>query len=110
MSLALSSGCSAAYWAAGLQGFANGLNGNTSSTLVPGPTSAVVESQVDGEFNGWTGTTVFKLANGQIWQQSSYAYTYHYAFRPKVLIYKSGITYKMKVDGVSSEIAVTRLK
>ncbi len=53
---------------------------------------------------------MFKLANGQIWQQSSYAYTYHYAYRPKVLIYKAGAVYQMKVDGVDDAIQVKRLK
>ena len=69
-----------------------------------------IESQVEGEFKGWEGETVFKLTNAQIWQQSSYAYKYHYAYRPNVLIYKSGSGYKMKVDGVDGEISVKRLK
>ena len=70
----------------------------------------VVESRIDGEFTGWEGETIFKLMNGQIWQQASYAYTYHYAYGPKVLIYRSGGGYKMKVEGVNGEIAVRRLK
>lgn len=73
-------------------------------------TPDTVESSIDGEFNGWTGETIFKLQNGQIWEQSSYAYWYHYAYSPKVLIYKSGSVYKMKVDGVDSTINVTRIK
>ena len=44
----------------------------------PGGCGDVIESQIEGTFNGWTGETVFKLTNGQIWQQASYAYTYHY--------------------------------
>jgi hypothetical protein len=44
---------------------------------------SVIESRIDGEFEGWEGDTIFKLENGQIWQQSSYAYTYHYSYRPK---------------------------
>jgi hypothetical protein len=78
------------------------------STAVATPD--VIETQTDGEFNGWDGETIFKLANGQIWQQDSYAYTYHYAYRPKVLIYKSGATYRMKVDGVTDTISVKRIK
>lgn len=73
-------------------------------------TAAVIESQIDGEFEGWTGETIFSLTNGQVWQQSSYAYTYHYAYRPKVLIFKSGSQYKMRVEGVDSEITVIQLK
>ncbi len=71
---------------------------------------SVIESQIDGTFEGWSGETVFKLTNGQIWQQSSYAYTYHYAYRPAVTIFPSGGGCKMKVEGVSDSISVKRLK
>jgi hypothetical protein len=73
-------------------------------------TPDVIETQIDDDFEGWEGETIFKMRNGQIWQQSSYAYTYHYAYAPKVLIYRAGGVYKMKVDGVSGEISVRRLK
>lgn len=73
-------------------------------------TSSVIEARIDGDFEGWEGETIFKLNNGQIWQQASYAYTYHYAYSPSVLIYRSGSGYMMRVDGVAREIAVVRLK
>lgn len=73
-------------------------------------TSVVVESYIEGNFEGWDGDTIFKLDNGQIWQQSSYAYTYHYAYHPKVIIYQTDGGYKMKVDGVDKTIYVIRLK
>lgn len=85
----------------------NIVHATTLSSLV---TPDLVESSIDGTFTGWTGDTIFKLSNGQIWQQSSFAYIYHWAYSPKVMIYKSGTAYKMKVDGVDSEINVTRLK
>lgn len=69
-----------------------------------------IETQVDGDFNGWEGETVVKLMNGQIWQQSGYYYHYHYTFMPKVLIYSSGGGFKMKVDGVEKAVGVVRLK
>lgn len=70
----------------------------------------VIESNIDGEFNGWDGETIFKLTNGQIWQQSTYAYTYHYAYRPKVMIVNNNGRYLMQVEGVSGTIQVKRLK
>ena len=70
----------------------------------------VIESTIEGEFNGWDGETIFKLDNGQIWQQSSYSYSYKYSYRPKVIIFKVGSVYKMKVDGMSNAIYVKRLK
>lgn len=75
-----------------------------------GATPAVIETKVDGEFNGWEGETILKLMNGQIWQQTEYYYHYHYAFMPKVIIYKSNGSYKMKVEGVDKAIGVGRLR
>jgi len=75
-----------------------------------GATPAVIESRIDGEFEGWDGETIFKLENGQIWQQASYSYRYHYAYRPKVIIFKTGTRYKMKVEGIEDTIYVQRLK
>jgi len=71
---------------------------------------SVIETQIDGEFEGWKGETVFKMMNGQIWQQSSYAYLYHYAYCPKVIIYRTSTGYYMKVDGVNEKISVVKLK
>lgn len=80
------------------------------NVVIPNTTSSVIESKIDGDFEGWEGETIFKLTNGQIWQQDSYAYNYSYKYNPKVLIYKSGSRYKMKVDGLNDEIYVKQLK
>jgi hypothetical protein len=78
----------------------------TTGTVTP----SVIETQIDGDFEGWEGETIIKLMNGQIWQQTEYYYYYHYAFMPKVLIYRSGGGYKMKVDGVDKAVGVERLR
>ena len=70
-----------------------------------------IESQIDGTFRGWRGDTVFKLLNGQIWQQVSYDYTYEYDYMPEVIIYPSRRgTCMFKVEDVDEVIAVQRLK
>jgi hypothetical protein len=69
-----------------------------------------IETRIDGEFEGWEGETIFKMMNGQIWQQSSFAYMYHYAYSPEVIIYKTSTGHVMKVDGVNETINVTKLK
>lgn len=69
-----------------------------------------IESNIDGEFKGWDGKTVFNLVNGQIWQQSTYAYHYHYAYQPKVLIYLSKGGWRLKVEGVNEIIDVKKIK
>ncbi len=70
----------------------------------------IFESRIAGVFEGWSGDTVFRLRNGQVWQQSSDSVARHHAEMPGVLIYRSGIGYKMKVDGVDQTISVKRLK
>jgi len=77
-------------------------SGNSAETV------STIESRIDGEFKGWEGKTVFKLQNGQIWQQASYGYNVTFADSPKVLIYQSGSEFRMKVEGVDQEIAVQR--
>jgi hypothetical protein len=72
--------------------------------------SEAIESQIAGEFKGWTGETIFKLTNGQIWQQTEYDYTYEYAYMPNVTIYKTSSCWKMKVEEVEDTICVKRLK
>jgi hypothetical protein len=86
------------------------MSGSAGTPQSPVVTPRLIESRIDGEFSGWEGDTIFVLQNGQIWQQSSYAYKYKYAYSPTVIIYPSGSGHKMKVDGVDGDIAVIRLK
>jgi len=68
----------------------------------------VVESQIDGEFKGWDGKSVYRLTNGQVWGQSEYKYEYKYAYRPEVLIYSANSGYKMLVDGTEASVRKVR--
>ena len=83
---------------------------DSSPTLEKAVTADVIESTIDGEFEGWEGDTIFKLTNGQIWQQTSFSFHYHYAYMPEVTIYKASAGYKMMVDGISETIYVKRIK
>ena len=69
----------------------------------------IIESHINGMFKGWDGNTIFELRNGQIWQQASYGYIYHYAFSPDVIIYSVPDGYKMMVDGVGTTVYVRLL-
>lgn len=80
------------------------------SSAAGGVASSVIETQIDGDFEGWEGETIVKLMNGQIWQQTEYYYYYYYTFMPKVLIYRSGGGYKMKVEGVEKAVSVERMR
>lgn len=76
----------------------------------PDSPTPVIESKINGEFEGWDGKTIVKLMNGQIWQQAEYFYHYHYAYMPKVFIFKNEGVSRMKVEGVDKAIAVRQLK
>lgn len=70
-----------------------------------------IESRIDGTFEGWSGDTMFQLQNGQVWQQSSYAYWYHYAYCPEVIIYESGGGSMLRLaDDDSHAIKVRRIR
>lgn len=73
-------------------------------------TGDIYETRIDGSFEGWDGETIFRMMDGSIWQQSSYDYTYHYAYSPSVIIFSKGGQTHMKVEGVSTIISVTRLR
>jgi hypothetical protein len=72
--------------------------------------SPAVESTIAGEFEGWSGESIFKLDNGQIWEQAEYDYTYDYEYRPDVIIYQAIDGCKMKVEGLDETILVRRIK
>lgn len=72
--------------------------------------SPAIESLISGDIEGWDGDTIFKLDNGQIWQQASYAYTYFYAYRPDVTIYQTSAGCRMKIEDETETVLVKRIK
>lgn len=66
--------------------------------------SDVIESRIAGEFKGWDGKSTYRLANGQLWQQTRYKYEYKYAYNPEVLIYPADGDHIMKVEGTEAEV------
>lgn len=69
-----------------------------------------IKSQIQGEFTGYNDCAIFRLTNGQVWQQSRYKYKYHYAYSPNVRIYlgESG-SYLMEVEGVDEPVEVIQV-
>ena len=68
----------------------------------------IIESQIESDFNGAEGESVYELTNGQTWEQSRYMYNYHYAYRPKVRIVREGSEHVMYVQGMTRGIPVRR--
>jgi hypothetical protein len=67
------------------------------------------ESQISGAFTGWHGDALFKLVNGQYWQQVEYRYSYRYMYRPRVVISEAHSGYVMEVDGMDDSVTVRRV-
>ena len=68
-----------------------------------------IESRILGTFTGWDGRSVFKLENGQVWQQadsSSYEVTLQ---DPKVVIKRLGLGYLLTLPGHSGTVFVRRV-
>jgi hypothetical protein len=58
------------------------------------------DTQIEGEFHGWDGNTVYELMDGTVIKQMNYHYHYHYAYDPEVVIYDcSGSMCKIHVKG-----------
>ena len=72
--------------------------------------SGIIETRIDGDFEGFEEDTIFKLLNGQIWQQIDGRYKYKYKYSPKVIIISNGNTGKMSIDGIDDPITVMRIK
>jgi len=63
-------------------------------------------TQIDGEFTGYHEDAIFRLTNGQVWQQSKYKYNYYYAYRPRVCINEINGQHLMSVEGMSQSVEV----
>lgn len=72
---------------------------------------SAIESRIKGSFKGWSGKTTFELENGQVWQQSAYAYWYHYAYRPEIVIFEATGGYVLRLaDDDSNWVSVRRTR
>lgn len=100
-SSAASTASSAAPVAADSRGF-EGQN-NDRTTIV---------SNIVGEFKGWDGETIFKLANGMVWKQAEKSRQItKLLVNPQVTI-KSGMfdSWHLKVDGYNRNVKVRRIQ
>ena len=71
-----------------------------------------IKSTILGEFNGWKGKNIFKLANGQIWKQSEKSSFYiPKRLNPKITIKpKSMGAWVLYIDGFGRGVKVKRVK
>ena len=78
----------------------------------PAPSSnpGRMETRMAGDFTGWDGGTVFELANGQVWRQTSFGTLHHYLRSPKVTLVATGSGWRLQVEGVPQSIYVRRIR
>jgi len=71
-----------------------------------------IQTRLEGDYDGWTGKTVFKLENGQIWQQASGGERIDNArHAPAVKIYPGMMgAYWLEVEGVRERVKVRPVK
>ena len=75
-----------------------------------GATANVIETNVDGDWNGWSGDTIVRLMNGQVWEQVGLALSLSLGLGNDVLIYERSGMHYMMVDGEDEAVMVRRLK
>jgi hypothetical protein len=70
-----------------------------------------IESRIIGEFTGWSGGTVFRLENGQVWRQSGQGRFVYRADSPVVTIRRAALgSYRLRVAGLNRTITVRRIE
>ncbi|MGH8281576.1 MAG: hypothetical protein ACRERZ_05230 [Gammaproteobacteria bacterium] len=70
-----------------------------------------IETRIAGRFTGWTGNTVFKLENGQVWKQAGTGYFSNIELdHPQVVIKKLGFGYLLTLPGHGATVFVRRIK
>ena len=69
-----------------------------------------IHTTIVGKFTGWSGNTVFKLANGQVWQQSTPGDYDAQMQNPEVVIKKLHFGYLLTLPGRGETVFVVRLQ
>ena len=69
-----------------------------------------IVTRISGDFTGWDGRTIFKLENGQIWQQRAGGKYRYQANRPEVTLKRGNFGYYMKIVSTRRQVPVKRLK
>ena len=63
-----------------------------------------------GVFSGLQHGNIYRLSNGQIWEQTDFYIYIYIAVMPKVTIWQNGPFYNMKVEGIDKAVTVRQLK
>lgn len=82
----------------------------SSGTAAGGSRQPVIESTIVSKFEGLKAGNIYKLANGQIWEQVETWIWVWIWVNPTVIIYPASGGCKMKVENIEHPVFVRRLK
>ncbi|MFK7912605.1 MAG: hypothetical protein AB8B93_01715 [Pseudomonadales bacterium] len=80
--------------------------------LAPRPQSRAtkIRARIKGEFSGWSGKTLFRLDNGQVWRQRIGGRYRSKLEAPEVEVFKGRFGYYLKLVEGGRQVAVKRVK
>jgi len=81
-----------------------------SPMVFPESIEIVSKGNIEGDFEGWEGETVFEISDGTFWIQAAYSYRYHYFYRPEAMVLKQGNYFFLKVNGINEILPVMPLE
>ncbi|GEM_PF-5371669 len=70
----------------------------------------IVEARITNDFDGLKYSNIYKLDNGQVWEQTDFYIYIYISVTPKVTIWWDGFVHKMKVEGIDKVVTVQQLK
>jgi hypothetical protein len=71
--------------------------------------SEEINGQIKGTFAGYNGGAVFRLVDGQVWQQKIHKYKYKYANRPAVRVFENNGQHFIEVEGMDDFVPVVKV-
>lgn len=74
------------------------------------PYQVVCKSRVLGEFRGYQGGRVYRLENGEVWQQERNKFEFVYRENPGCLILSIGFDCFLDVEGTSTMVRIRRVQ
>jgi hypothetical protein len=82
----------------------------SSGTSASKPGQSAIESTIVSNFQGLNAGNIYRLANGQIWEQVEPWIWIWVWVNPSVIIYPASGGHKMKVENIDHPVLVRRIK
>lgn len=69
----------------------------------------VTEDELAGNCDGWDGTTIFTLTNGEVWQQSRFRSRQLHLCSPAIRVWRFRHSFWLEVEGIAEILPVQRV-